>query len=522
MNRYARLWCFVLSAGSAVAQHPGSVATRCDQLYQLTDASQAVEPGVLIEASTSVPAHCRVRGVIDHTIRFEVTLPLEGWQGRLMFFPPGGLAGYLGDTTTLLDDGFAMATTDMGHEGQTPHFLENWHARIDYGFRSVHLATKLAKRIIDTFYGRPVEHSYLTSCSNGGRVAMIEAQRYPEDYDGILAGAPAMAWRESSPWGLAVVRAQSANPLTDESLVLLDANSRRRCDMLDGVPDGVIGDPRECTLERLDLDALRCEGDPSADCLTAGQLETATLIYRGVVDDGGQVLSPGVPPGAEAAGGWQYWVVGVPFMDPPSASEQMGGTVPHLFHGTPGFDVDQFDVVNDRQAISRETVSMDVPHGDFAGFRERGGKLIIYQGWNDFPIRPGVLHEYLQDAQERVGGPDAMASFSRLYMVPGMTHCMGGPGAWAADYLQALVDWVEEDQPPGRLTATHPGITQWFEAFAVPNSLSAGWARAFLEAGATKTGATRFTRPLCPYPQLAKYKGAGDHSDAANFECVEE
>ena len=153
-------------------------------------------------------------------------MPLEGWQDRLMFYAPGGLAGYLGDTTSLLDDGFAMATTDTGHEGAEPDFLKNDKARIDYGYRGVHLSTVLAKKVIDAFYGRNLSHSYLTGCSNGGRASLIEAQRYPEDFDGIIAGAPAMAWSETSPWGLAVERWQPEHPLTTNALQLLDMASK--------------------------------------------------------------------------------------------------------------------------------------------------------------------------------------------------------------------------------------------------------------------------------------------------------
>ena len=228
MNRILSVALFVMSTACAPADSepaPVSDAVRCDRLYQLTDQSQAVEPGVLVDAAGDVPAHCRVRGVIERTIRFEVTMPLEGWQGRLMFYAPGGLAGYIGNTTALLEEGFAMATTDTGHEGAEPDFLRNDKARIDYGYRGIHLSTVLAKQVVGTFYGRDVDHAYLTGCSNGGRASLIEAQRFPEDFDGIIAGAPAMAWSETSPWGLAVERWQSENPLTADALELLDEAS---------------------------------------------------------------------------------------------------------------------------------------------------------------------------------------------------------------------------------------------------------------------------------------------------------
>ena len=521
MKRALSAVLFLVSAGHALADsEPASAshAAGCDRLYMLTDEHRAVEPGVVVDASGDVPAHCRVRGVIEGTIRFEVTLPLEGWQGRLMFYAPGGLAGYIGDTTSLLDDGFAMATTDTGHEGAAPDFLRNDKARIDYGYRGIHLATVLAKEVIDSFYGENVSHSYLTGCSNGGRASMMEAQRYPEDFDGIIAGAPAMAWSETSPWGLAVDRWQSGNPLTADALQLLDTASREACDLLDGVADGVIGDPGQCSVDLLNLEALQCGSGQSEGCLTKGQIQTAHAIYAGVSDDEGRVLSPGVLPGAEAAGDWFFWVVGTP--DAPPASELMGRrNVENLYHRRPSYQVDRFDLVHDRRELARETRSIDVPEGSFEGFREHGGKLIIYQGWNDFPIRPLSMLDYMQRAGDAAGGSEVMAEFSRIYMVPGMLHCVGGPGAWVADYVSPMVDWVERGEAPDQIVGTHTGITGWFEALAAWEANGIDWAAAMLEAGEAKEGARRFTRPICPYPQFAEYVGSGDVNEAANFIC---
>ena len=175
----------------ALAAESGSPGERCAGLYLLSDADHAVEPGLLVSASGDTPAHCRVGGTIDGTIRFEVRMPAEGWTGRFMFHAPGGLAGVIGDTSSLLADGFAMATTDTGHESSNdPSFYRDDHAKLNYAFRANHLTTRLAKQIIDAFYGRPVEYAYLWGCSNGGRAALVEALRYPDDYDGIIAGSP--------------------------------------------------------------------------------------------------------------------------------------------------------------------------------------------------------------------------------------------------------------------------------------------------------------------------------------------
>ena len=252
----------------------GSLDERCAALYLLSDADHAVAPGLLLGASGDAPAHCRVGGTIDRTIRFEVRMPTEGWTGRFMFHAPGGLAGAIGDTSSLLDDGFAMATTDTGHESSDdPSFFRDDHAKLNYAFRANHLTSKLAKRIIDAFYGRPVEYAYLWGCSNGGRAALLEALRYRDDYDGIIAGSPAIDYGYGLlPWALEANRHQKRGPLTLQSVALLEANTISACDLIDGVADGVIGDPRKCTVELLELDALACVGEASPDCRTPGQI----------------------------------------------------------------------------------------------------------------------------------------------------------------------------------------------------------------------------------------------------------
>lgn len=512
-------WSAYVSAGDA-----GSLAANCQQLFRLSDFDTAVQPGLLVEAADSIPAHCSVKGVIDRSIRFQMSLPLAGWQGRFMFHAPGGLAGVLGDTTSLLADGFAMATTDTGHEGANDSgFVQDDKAFLNFAFRANHLTTRVAKKIIAAFYGRQADYNYLWGCSNGGRAALIEALRYPEDYDGIIAGAPALGWGEEMlPWGLAAARRQAEHPLTLESLELLDAASASACDQLDGVADGVIGNPPQCTVEKLNLEGLRCERGQSSGCLTAGQIETARFMYTGVEDESGQVLSPGVYPGAEAAGDWRLWMLGEPSFLPQTANELMGGVIADVLHDQPGFQLDQFDLVADRQALFRATIAMDVPAPDFSAFRGRGGKLIIYNGWQDVPCRAAAMTDYWAKAERMNGGVDDLAEFSRLYMVPGMLHCTGGPGAWATDYVQALVDWVEADAAPGALVGQHPGIVDWFEAMAATASATVNWHDAVLQAGAAKGFTNGISRPICPYPQYAKYNGTGNPDNADSFACVQD
>ena len=495
---------------------------KCDALYRLTDASHSVQPGITVPAQGTTPAHCRVAGVIDGAIRFAVAMPNTGWAGRLMYHAPGGLAGQVGDHTGLLHQGFAMATTDTGHESDNdPSFYRDDHAKLNFAFRANHLVTALAKRLIAAYYGRPVEHAYLWGCSNGGRAALVEALRYPEDFDGIIAGAPAIDYEVGLlTWALENSRRQAANPLTPESLELLDANSQRACDGLDGLRDGIIADPRQCTLDKLQLEALACGGDQTAGCLTPGQIDTARYNYTGILNDQGEAVVPGVYPGAEAAGDWRLWVTGEPSFDPDSASTLTARVIAEAMHRVPGFALEQFDVLQDREALRQAMVGLNPPTPDFSEFQARGGKLIIYSGWHDMPCRAKVLEQYLEEA-ESIHGQAELDSFLRTYLVPGKIHCVGGPGAWVADYVEPLVAWVEDGKPPGALVSHHPGIVDWFESMAVAAFAGVvNWHGSATLAGAEKPNARKFTRPQCPYPQYAKYTGSGDPNDAANFTCT--
>ena len=526
MNKQRTLFRFGAALGLALgtanvaASTADAVQERCDQLYLLTDDSHAVSPGVLVEASGDVAAHCQVNGTIDGTIRFRVSLPVEGWTGRLMFLAPGGLAGVIGDTTSLLDEGFAMATTDSGHEGSNnPSFYRDDNAKINFGFRSNHLTAVLAKRVASAFYGREVEHAYLWGCSKGGHGALMEALRFPDDFDGIIAGAPAV----DLVTGLLALsienaRRQQRHPLTIESVAVLDANTRRACDLLDGLADGLIDDPRKCTVEVLELDKLECQAGQTEDCLTAGQIETARGIYTGLVNDAGEVVVPGVYPGAELGGDFQLWVTGPVDFIAGTANELTSEVAATILHRQPGFNLEEFDTVAGMADLAEAAAAVHLPAPDFGRFMESGGKLIIYNGWHDMPCRAAALEQFYEETR-RLNGGDAVDEFMRVYMVPGMVHCLGGPGAWAADYIEAIMAWVEDDKAPDRIIAKHPGNFTFMEGQVAIGGALVSWSEAILKAGAAK-GANQFTRPLCPYPQYARYDGVGDADDAASFSCV--
>ena len=278
-------------------------AEPCFDMYRQSNFERAVEPGLIIPATEEVPEHCVVRGVVNRSIEFELRMPTTGWNGRFLMMGTGGSSGYIAPTDTELHRGFATSSTNTGHRGSDFEYAAQPEAALDYAFRAVHLAALTSKALIQAYYEDDIRYSYYQGCSNGGRQGMIEATRYPDDFDGIVAGAPVFQIaKEFLLWTTLVDRAQRANPLTKAHLALLDEASRGACDAMDGVEDGVINDPRECTTEHFDPTDLLCAaGQSGDDCLTDGQLETVKTHYRGVVDVDGTVLSPGLMPGAEGA-----------------------------------------------------------------------------------------------------------------------------------------------------------------------------------------------------------------------------
>ncbi len=477
----------------------------CKNLVRLTDFNLALEPGQIIDATDSTPEYCHVRGVINRATRFEVTMPVN-WNGKFMFSTVGGFAGTIGDVTSLLPSGFAMASTDTGHElAEGAEFLKQPEASLDYAYRGVHLATVAAKKIIHTYYKQDIDFSYLRGCSNGGRAALMEVTRFPTDYDGVIAGAPVYAFSEFIPWAISVARAIREHPLDMDTLDVLAANSASACDTLDGVEDGVINDPRLCTDELLNLDALVCPDNATKGCLTPGQLETVKTIYGDLKDDQGNVVSPGVLPGAENAGDWAFWTFpnNALGFDGTPVVENMFGFLSNVMRHHPGFDVNKYDPANDAANIARELAPFDSDDPDLAEFKANGGKLIIYQGWNDFPLRPQRAFDHLQSVQQAMGD-SSVDDFFRLYMVPGMTHCAGGPGAWMTDYVTPLVTWRESGEAPDRIVGAQTGKPIPFPHLMVS------------PAG---TQERAFTRPQCVYPKIAHYKGSGDDADASNYIC---
>jgi hypothetical protein len=461
-----------------------------------------------------LPAFCRVAGEIrptsDSRIGFEVWLPAQDWNGRLLGVGNGGFAGSIDyqRLASYLKRGFAAAGTDAGHQadGTDASWAYGHPEKVkDFGWRAIHLTAARAKQILNAYYGKPVHKSYFDACSDGGREALMEAQRFPDDYDGILAGAPANAWSTMLASGARAVQEVTGNPaayIPAGKLPALERAALAVCDSLDHVKDGVIGDPAEC---RFDPQVLLCKGDDSEDCLTQPQIDTVKWLYNGIRDEKGALLFRGYSMGDET--GWGLWIVGD---DPVSSltARFVENYLRYMVTGDPKFNVLTANVDElVRESRQKEAANLDATNPDLSRFAAQGGKLILYHGWNDAAIPPENTISYFESV-EKTMGREKTESFARLYMVPGMEHCAGGPGASAFGQFgmetaagpkyglfDSLVNWVEKGSPEENVVAT--------KYVTGPD-------------GARKAA---FTRPLCAYPRVARYTGSGDPSDAANFVC---
>ena len=380
--------------------------------------------------------------------------------------------------------GYATSSTDTGHTGGGARWaLGHPEKVVDFGWRAVHEMTTASKRIIASHYDRGPAFSYWNGCSAGGRQAMKAAQRFPDDFDGIIAGAPGLDWTSRAAQAVRVAKAlasQEGARLSHTQRQLLHTAVVNACDALDGVKDGLIENPQRCTF---DPAVLECKDATATACLTKAQVETARLMYSSPINPKTRRLIAGLAPGSEL--GWTDlgW----------TASARATGLDQFRFivFGDPGWTVQQFnfdsDVVRAEEA-DRDTINALDPN--LKPFFDRGGKLIQYHGWSDPQISPLNSTQYYSRVVETLGGASKVDGSYRLFMAPGMAHCGGGEGPNTFDMVSALEQWVEHGRAPDQIVASH----------------------------STK-GAVDRTRPLCPYPQVAVYKGTGSTDEAANFTC---
>jgi feruloyl esterase len=466
-----------------------------------------------LPASATAPAHCRIAGMLAPEIAFEVTLPAR-WNGRFYMIGNGGHAGEsledpgrVAQRDEALRLGFAFAQTNTGHDSRkepgASFVLSNPQKATDYAWRAVHATATTAKELTARYYGRQVQRSYWNSCSNGGRQGLVEAQRFPEDFDGLLVNAP---WVSQTGFSLGAIWNQqaldAATPLTAGKLALLADRVMARCDAVDGLQDGLIADPRRC-----DFDAMRdvpaCPaGSDTAACLTAAQATAINRIYRGPVSKG-KALFPGFLPGSEAvvAGGFgnpgapvSAWLGTVVPAQPGAKAADFNlaeGTLRYLAHSPPQPDYDyrRFDFERDVALFDTWATQVNATSTNLNTLRRRGGKVLMTYGWADQILQPEMGIQYYERLQARYGAKTT--DFARLFMVPGMTHCSGGIGPDRFDAMTALINWVEKGKAPDSLRAAR-----------------------------VVEGKEVRTRPLCPYPQVARYSGQGSIDDAANFSCA--
>jgi feruloyl esterase len=528
---------------AAVLASPGAEAARtsCEGLAKLHLPDTTVTLAAMVPANGFDPpgptppidtAACRVAGSIkptkDSDIRFEVWMPASGWNGKFLSAGEGGYAGSInyGGIADALRRGYAGGSTDTGHTGGTADFAPGHPEKVaDFGWRGKHLQAARSKDLIRAFYGERIQHSYFSSCSNGGRQALMELQRFPEDYDGVLVGAPANDWSHlfaAFVWNEQALFNTAGAYLSASKLAAIEAATLATCDALDGVKDGVVEDPRRCSFNPA---SLACPaGTDGASCLTPAQVSAVRKIMSGPRNPRtGKLIFPGwFTSAANEAGSWGAWITGP---NTPGASIQAffgNGYFGRIINEIPAPGVWDFSTFNfdggmrDADAkIIRSTPALTAEHTmnstdpDLSGFTRanRRGKIIQWHGWEDPAISAITSTDYFR-AVHRAN--DDAGEFYRLFMVPGMVHCGGGPGPNAFgqslpqarplssapehDILSALERWVEHGVAPERIVAVK----------YVNDAPAQGILR---------------TRPLCAYPRISVYKGAGSTDNAANFDC---
>jgi hypothetical protein len=449
-----------------------------------------------------LPASCRVRGVSEPTqdsvIQFEVAIPVGGdWNERYLQVGNGGFAGSIPEDDILagLSAGYASAGTDDGHEsgdGMDASWAPGHPERvIDFGYRALKETTDAARAVIRAYAGKAPRRSYFQGCSDGGREALMEAQRYPEDFDGIVAGAPANDWTHllvGAAWDARALLDGPGSYVPAGKLRALEAAALAAC----GDEDGVVADPLGC---HFDPGVLRCKGAESDQCLTEAQLTAVRSIYGGPKNQRSEPIFPGVEPGSEAeSGGWQSWIIGRgPGVEGGAALNQLARNFfAYMVFDEPNYDIRRLNFdTGAATADSKLAGILNATETDLRAFQRSGGKLIQYHGWGDAAIPPRASIAYYERVQAKMG--DAR-SFYRLFMAPGMLHCGGGAGPDVLATLPAIAEWVENGQPPERLIATKL-------------------------LGARPHEQVALARPLCPYPLRALWDGSGERARAESYRC---
>ncbi len=490
------LWLFPVLVSTATAAGP---ALQCTDLAAKPFGKDVrIVSATLIPAKDSLPEHCDVRGVIWPEAGFAIKLP-TAWNDRFQMVGNGGTAGTIsiGAVDGAVRKGFAAASTDTGHDAAkeplatfayvTPQNPEGHRKFLDFAYLSVHETAVLAKQVIRTYYGSAPRYSYWVGCSTGGRQGLQEAQRYPEDFDGLVVGAPGLYNTGNSMRRIWIGQTQTGDgAIPAEKLPLITKAIYEKCDALDGLKDGLIDDPRRCPFEPA-RDLPKCASGNGADCFTAAQLDALTKIYGGPRTSAGKQLFPGELVGSEPVWPDNYILPDKTVL--PRAESQMKYEMLDPAPG-PSWTFRLFNFDSDPARLSKAAAELNALNTDLSPLKKRGGKILQYSGWADQQVNPLPGLDYYETVSRKFGDA-ATRDFYRVFMVPGMFHCNGGPGCNTADWLTAVMNWVEKGTAPAQLTGAH-----------------------------IESGKTTRTRPLCPYPQVARYKGMGSTDEAENFTCV--
>ena len=498
--------CFVgMTAQAALAQQS------CESLKSLKlanitfEIAEAAAPGWVMPEQTGFASSaarpipigfCRVVGYAtptsDSHIGFEVWLPLaRDWNGRFLAVGNPGFIGSIARSALagIMQRGFATAATDTGHVDERYDWAighpEKW---ADWGYRAVHETAVVTKRLIQAYYGRPAEYSYWNSCHNGGNQGLNEAQRYPDDFDGIVAGDPAFhithlqAGSLYLSWAALKDGLDAPGYIPPAKYAVLNKAALAACDENDGLKDGIITDPPRC---RFDPSVTLCKGGDAADCLTAPQVETARKIYEGAKYKDGRQIFSGMAPGSELS--WNLLTEKEPFWVNYDFFKGM------VFEDA-DWDFRSFDVDRDTRAAENKVGKyVDGNNPDLRPLKKAGGKLIIYQSWNGIALPSGSIVAYYDDVVKTVGGLKETQEFARLFLAPDASGCIGFGNEEEFNAFKAMQDWVEKGTAPESIT--------------------------YVQRDAQRKVSR--TRPVCAYPKISRYKGSGDPNDGANFTCVE-
>jgi feruloyl esterase len=489
----------------------------------LQDAPTRLYSAKVVAASGTTPAYCHVTGYVSPQVGFDIKLPMTGWNERILGIGCGGLCGntdlfydVLPRWRAPLERGYVTFGTDMGHRGADSQdgtwAANNLSGQIDFFHRATHVATIAAKAITERFYGKTINYAYFWGNSTGGRQAMMEAQKYPEDFDGIVALCPAidpigavqLTWYSIQLAGAFKDYADNAS-----KIAILASEAMRQCDGLDGLKDGVIENPRAC---HVDLAPLLCKaGKSGANCLTGAEVAAVQSVYRGPQDSKGRQIAGGLLPGSEADWIGRYFTA--------NGSESFYYTFMRDYwryiafrDPQPDFEPSQFDFDRDVRRLDWARAMHSAINPDLRRFRDRGGKLIMMQGWADTSVIPDGTVDYYETATRTMGGPEATGDFFRLFMMPGVGHCdhaglTGADVIDGIDNLEVMEAWREKGRKPAALTAYRLRKYEGSGSF---------WP----QGTPVDPANVAFSRPLFPYPQVARYKGSGDANAASSFRAA--